>query len=71
MCHIVVLHCSDHHWTWCGCNLPAAVSKLSPDDLQTALYFQAKGRWTVDSDRQEGSQASDLVHCEYYISFAV
>lgn len=51
-----VCGCPDHYWTWCRCNLPADVSKLSTDDLQTALYFQAGGGWTVDSDRQEGGQ---------------
>lgn len=61
-----VFDCPDHHWTWHGCNLPAAVPKLSPDDLQTALYFQAKGRWSVDSHRQEGKQVSHLFSCGHY-----
>ena len=60
-----VFDCSDYCWTWCGRDLPAVVSKLSSYDIQTALHFQAKGRWTVDCDRQEGDWVSDQLNSEY------
>lgn len=66
---IFVCDCPDHHWTWYGCNLPTAVPKLSPDDLQTALHLQAKGRWPVDSHRQEGRHVFDLLSCGDYTVF--
>lgn len=71
---VCFLECPEHCGTWCRCDLPTAVSKLSFDDLQIALHFQTKRRWTVGCYRQEGNHVSNgalLMICIAFTDFTV